>query len=465
MTKVPEGEEWRAMDGARDLYDPAASTAVLQSARDGIRENRQGDVSLRLIDRRGRPLSGLRVEIEQTSHAFQFGEGLWALDAMWRDGEWETGRCRAYRERYLEVFNAATNLCYWTERPRNDASKTEDRQGEQRVENFAATVDWCLAKGLTAKGHPLFWSIDKCTPDWVKRYDLETRMKFAEVRVRNLVARFKGRVAVWDAVNEALWEPAPKNLSKRDWPHIEKVADLAEYIAPVLRWCREEDPDALYLINDYGVENESKGIRASDGTEVTAASQRARYIALADHLRETGHAPDALGLQSHTGWVQNHSEQTAVYDQYGEAGWTVHITEFWAHIKDLRAKHPDVPEAELQELLGEYVANYLSAAFGHPAVGAFYFWGFMGMAVEWTERSGHLLRPVFHRVRKLIHEDWKTRLSLTTDEEGLLTFRGFFGDYALRHQPDGGPTCGIRFTNTKGFEGVQNLIINRGGAA
>ncbi len=460
---APDGEEWRDMDRSGDLYNPSLSEGALRAAREGIQRYRMADAALRLVDRAGLPLKGVPVSIEQQSHAFTFGEGLWSLDAMWRDGEWETERCRAWRQRFLDVFNGATNLCYWTERPRNDASKTEDRQGEPRLENFAATVDWCLANGLTAKGHPLFWSIDKCTPEWVKRYDIDTRMKFAEVRVRNLVARFRGRVAVWDAVNEALWEPAPKNLAARNWPHIESTEAMAEYIVPVLRWCREEDPDALYLLNDYGVENESRRHTGSDGSEVTAASQRARYVALAGRLRDMGFPPDALGLQSHTGWLTNHREQSDVYDEYAEAGWAVHITEFWAHLKTLREKHPDVPEKDLHELLAEYVANYLTVAFGHPAVEAFSFWGFMGMAVEWRERSGHELRPVFHRIRRLIHDEWKTTLEAVSDDEGVVHFRGFHGEYALRVP---GPTeapearVGTRFRVTPDASGPVVLRVN-----
>ncbi len=466
---APDGEEWRGMDRSGDLYNPSLSEGTLRAAREGIRNHRMGDATLRLVDGGGNPLKGVSVAIEQQRHAFTFGEGLWGLDAMWRDGEWEKERCRAWRQRFLDVFNGATNLCYWTERPRNDASKTEDRQGEQRVENFAATVDWCLANGLTAKGHPLFWSIDKCTPEWVKRYDLETQMKFSEVRVRSLVARFRGRVTVWDAVNEALWEPAPKNLAARHWPHIESTENMAEYIAPVLRWCREEDPEALYLLNDYGVENESRGHTGSDGSEVTAASQRARYIALADRLRDMAFPPDALGLQSHTGWLTHHREQTDVYDEYAEAGWPVHITEFWAHLKTLREKHPDVPEKDLHELLAEYVANYLTVAFGHPAVEAFSFWGFMGMAVEWRERSGHELRPVFHRIRDLIHREWKTTAEAVSDDEGVVRFRGYYGEYAVRTAgPPSAPMArrGKRFRLAHGASGPVVLGLTPiGGAA
>jgi hypothetical protein len=34
-------------------------------------------------------------------------------------------------------------------------------------------------------------------------------------------------------------------------------------------------------------------------------------------------------------------------------------------------------------------------------------------------------------LKHLFEEEWNTKLSLTTDENGYLSFRGFFGDYAL----------------------------------
>lgn len=435
---VPRGEEWKSHDGQSTVYDPGLSTEALRVAREGIRAHRMGPCRLQVLDPAGRPLANHPVRLEQTGHRFLFGEQLWSLDAMIRDGEEDTGRARAWKRRFTEVFNAATNLCYWTERPRNDASKTEEFQGEPRMENFARTVDWCLTEGLVAKGHPLFWSIEKGIPDWVKRYDVGTQMKFAEVRVRNLVARFRGKVKLWDATNEALWEPAPKNLPHRNWPHLESVADMVEYVAPVLRWCREEDPEARFLVNDYGTENEFPGrpsVCPRDGSPVTAARQRARYLELVKALGEAGQAPDAIGLQSHTGWVRQHGEQTAVYDAYQSSGLPVHVTEFWAHTDHLEKL--GVSPAEIEQLQAEYVANYLTCAFGHPAVEAFFFWGFMGMAIAWKERSGHELKPVFERIRRLIHEEWKTRWEGRTDAGGRVEQPAFYGEYTLQLRPPG----------------------------
>jgi GH35 family endo-1,4-beta-xylanase len=436
------------MDTGPRIHEPGRFDDVLRAARRGIREHRMREAEVRIVDRAGRPLGGLPVEIVQTRHAFPFGEQLWPLDAMIRQGQGGTDRARAWKARFTEVFNAATSLCYWTERPRNDASKTEDRQGEPRVENFAATVAWALAEGMTAKGHPLFWSIPKCVPEWVKRYDVPTQMKFAEVRVRNLVARFRGRVRIWDAVNEALWEAAPKNLERRQWPHLEAMDDIVEYIAPVLRWCREEDPDAIYLINDYGTELEDGPLVGNDGSPVTAASQRKRYGDLLRRLQDAGAAPNAVGLQSHTGWP-NPREQWAVYDEIAAAGLPLHVTEFWADTRALKATGRYSDE-DLERMQAQYVVDFLTCAFGHPAVEAFFFWEFMDRAIAWFDGfSSHEPKPLFTSVRDLIRKEWQTRETLRTDGDGAVRWRGFFGSYALRYETAPGLTVGLPFDLTK----------------
>lgn len=425
------GEEWRSFPGERPTETPADED-IVRRAWENIEKYRKRNGALRLMDVQGRPLAHVPVEIELRRHAFLFGSEVWEWDALIRDGRGESDRARAWTRRFTEIFNASTNLCYWTERPRNDASKTEDRQGEPRLENFAETVETCLARGLTAKGHPLFWSIPKCIPDWARRYDPATMMKFAEVRVRGLVARFRGRVRLWDAVNEPLWEAAPDHLAQRRWPHIEPISALADYIAEVLRWCREEDPEALFLVNDYGLEGGDEMAReGSDGSRVTPATQRRRYLELFAELERRGAAPDAMGLQSHTaGWISP-AAQWAVYDELAEAGRPLHITEFWASLGDAPPACTTIEEKRKAQ--AKYVAQYLTCAFGHPAVEAFFFWGFMKDAILWLDSlSSHEPAPLYEAVRHLIGDEWHTHQRAETDAEGRISFRGFAGEYAVR---------------------------------
>ena len=80
--------------------------------------------------------------------------------------------------------------------------------------------------------------------------------------------------------------------------------------------------------------------------------------------------------------------------------------------------------------------------FGHPAVVSIVFWGLSDRGV-WLPGGGLVTeqyrpKPIYNRLRKLIHEQWRTRLETSTDSSGSVRFRGFYGDYLVRLQtPDG----------------------------
>lgn len=135
-SQVVVGEEWRQTAATATPYRAEEHTAAMAAAQKRIREIRQRDVEI--------PLNtpGMRVRIDQTQHEFPFGNQLWTIDADYRNGRWESPEARARREKHAQLYNAATALCYWTERPGTSASKTEERQGEPKVENFAACVAW-----------------------------------------------------------------------------------------------------------------------------------------------------------------------------------------------------------------------------------------------------------------------------------------------------------------------------------
>ncbi len=439
---------------------------TLQRARAGIREHRCRKVTLRLVDRQGEPIAGLPVQMVQQRHAFAWGDQVWTLDAHHRQGTDRSEEARSFRRRFVEVFNAATNLCYWTERPANDASKTEDQLGEPRYDNFAATVDWTLSRGMIAKGHPLFWTVPKAVPQWMSRYDVDTQWKFAEVRVRSLVSRFRGRVTMWDVVNEALWEPPLKDLPRREWPWVSPIGEAADDIEKVLRWCRDEDPDATFLINDYGLTgDESKTLTGHDGSQVTPGSQRGRYLQLARELADRGVAPDAIGLQSHTGGVTP-SMQWRIYDEMAQLGLPLHITEYWARLpQGLPTSGPERDEAEQRRV--RQVTDYLTTAFGHPAIGGFFFWGLMNFAIDWAPKGGgHEVGPLFDAVRQLLREQWYTTAQATTDAQGCVSLDGFLGDYALRYRDGAGDAAvrrGVHFSLDRKAGDTLTLQLQQSG--
>ncbi|MBN2089720.1 endo-1,4-beta-xylanase [candidate division KSB1 bacterium] len=458
--KVIKGEEWREMDpGASGYRLTPADNAILNKAKANIFQIRMRDMELQLVDRNDNPLKEFPVEIVQIRQAFPFGDQLWQLDRFHRFNEHHTDKAFYWRLRFKELLNAANALCYWTERPRNDGPKTEDIQGRPELEGFTYCVDWANSQGLYVKGHPLFWSIPKCVPDWVKRYDYETQIKFAEVRVRNLVAQFKGRIKMWDAVNEPLWEAAFKNLPQREWPHIEPIENMVEYIIPVLRWAREEDPDVTYLINDYGLcLDPPSGPRiAKDGTEISAKYQRKRFLKLMAALSDRGVPPNAMGIQSHVGGWMHPTEQFDLYDEMSAANLPIHITEFWANTKELEETGKYSP-SEIENMQAEFIENFVTCAFGHPSIEAFFFWGLMEAVVKWGEYSSHELKPLYFRLQTLFNKKWMTNVQLTTNGDGKIKFRGFHGDYSLRYSLMDNMKTGIPFSVNK-YEKLPLKII------
>ncbi len=453
------GEEWRGMDATAG-YDAARWLGDIRRAQRAIPRIRQRDFQLKLCDRHGKPLAGQTIAIEQKRSTFPWGDQLWHLDRLVRLGRQEHDDAVAWQKVFAGLFNACTALHYWTERPRNDGPKSEEWQGYPKYDALQWCVDWGNAEGLLVKGHPLFWSIPKAVPEWLKRYDYATQLRFLEVRIRTITARFRGKIRLYDIVNEPLWEPAFRNLPRRNWPHLEKISALAAMIAQVQRWAREEDPDATYLVNDYGIMLGDHAVRAvaRDGTKVTADFQLKRYIQLLQALQERSAAPDAVGLQSHTAGWGHHDRQVATYEAIGEAtGLPVHVTEFWAQTGHLREK--GLPQDEIDARQAEYVINYITCAFGCPWVEGFFFWGMMKDLIRFNASGGWETTPVYDALQRKLRGEWMTRATAVTDRTGTVKLRGFHGEYALRlMQGRRVIRGGSRFSVQPG-RGTQRVVI------
>ena len=77
--------------------------------------------------------------------------------------------------------------------------------------------------------------------------------------------------------------------------------------------------------------------------------------------------------------------------------------------------------------------KFYRVSFAHPAVRAITWWD-LGDQGSFIPGGGMLredLSPklVYEQLKRLIHEEWKTRVSGTTDGKGRFSLRGFFGTY------------------------------------
>ena len=136
--------------------------------------------------------------------------------------------------------------------------------------------------GMFVVGHTLVWHNQ--TPRWVfedttghpvSRDTLVARLRD---HILTVVGRYRGRVAGWDVVNEAVADDG----SLRRTPWLSIVGE--DYPVLAFRFAHEADPAAQLYYNDYSLEN---------------APKRAGAIALVRRLLAAGVPVAGVGLQEH----------------------------------------------------------------------------------------------------------------------------------------------------------------------
>ncbi len=99
--------------------------------------------------------------------------------------------------------------------------------------------------------------------------------------IHTVVGRYKGKVKVWDVVNEALGDSdAPNMLRNSQWTQI--IGD--DFIELAFTFAHEADPNAILRYNDYSLENKGR---------------RDKLKKLVKQLQEKGVPIGAIGTQTH----------------------------------------------------------------------------------------------------------------------------------------------------------------------
>ncbi|TKC06810.1 endo-1,4-beta-xylanase [Pedobacter polaris] len=168
-------------------------------------------------------------------------------------------------------------------------------------------VDFAKTNGKRVHGHTLNWY--KSLPTWVNNFNGTTAQweDLLKTHIETVVGHFKGKVASWDVVNEALEDDG----TYRNSIWVQKLG--VGYIARAFQYARNADPDALLFYNDYGHEY--------------SATKRAAIIKLVTDLKASGVPIDGIGLQMHTRYNQTDANLTAAITTAAATGLKVHISE------------------------------------------------------------------------------------------------------------------------------------------
>ncbi|HET7504773.1 MAG TPA: endo-1,4-beta-xylanase, partial [Kofleriaceae bacterium] len=131
----------------------------------------------------------------------------------------------------------------------------------QTTFNFTDTdalVAFAEANGMAIRGHTLVWHNQ--IPGWLTGGNFTRDQVIAIMRdhIMTLVGRYRGRIAAWDVVNEAIDDGTGQLRTSSFW--FQKIGP--EYVAMAFQFAHEADPDAVLYYNDF--EAEAGGTK-SDG--------------------------------------------------------------------------------------------------------------------------------------------------------------------------------------------------------
>jgi endo-1,4-beta-xylanase len=135
--------------------------------------------------------------------------------------------------------------------------------------------------GQTVRGHTLVWF--QANPDWLTKRTMSRDEAIAVLKdhITTVVSHYKGRIAQWDVVNEALTEGDMGGLRDNIW--LQTIGP--DYIKLAFEFAHAADPEAKLFYNDYDWQ--------SPGPKTDF------IIALAKQLRDEGAPIDGVGIQFH----------------------------------------------------------------------------------------------------------------------------------------------------------------------
>ena len=400
-----------------------------ERAKKNIEAYRKGDRKVRFVNREGNPVKGASVHITQQTHDFKHGANIFLLDEFG-----DEVRNKRYRDQFASYFNLATVPFFWGD--------LEPEQGKPRFAKDSPKiyrrpapdlcVEYCEEKGISAKVHCLFY--DKFLPGWLPLWEEKPMWKFYEKRFAEIADRYIGKMSEFEVTNEML-------LSS-NWKPEDGCSILCrQYGAGMRMWemARRYFPHEKLVINE-----------ASYLPTIGMQRYQSGYFLMLENMLMKGASIDVIGVQNHIlcGARGPQEEQLPKYLKMFDPMLYLEGLEVMSRFgKPLEITEVSIPTfgegEEYEQLQADVLRELYTLWFASPQIETVQFWNTAdGMA--WVNpvsgsNENNVRGGLFHNdmtpkraaleLKRLFDEEWHTERTLVTDENGCVSFRGFYGDY------------------------------------
>ncbi len=222
-------------------------------------------------------------------------------------------------------------------------------------------VEFAQKHNQAIRGHTLVWH--QALPGWVYQLNPDQLATALENHIRTVVGRYKGRIAYWDVVNEAIGDDAR--------PRPTPFNALPDYLERAFRLARQADPQAKLFYNDYGAEGLGP---KSDAIYALVRSLKQKNLI------------DGIGFQAHLDsyFSPQQVRMAENLERFAQLGLEIHITEM-----DVRLVGNVAREIKLQNQARVY-QEVLQVCLRQPRCKAFTLWGFTDL-YSWITASEPLI--------------------------------------------------------------------------
>jgi endo-1,4-beta-xylanase len=214
---------------------------------------------------------------------------------------------------------------------------------------------FATANGMRMRGHTLVWGNQLSA--WLTggSWTRAEGIALLDEHITTTVAHYKGKLAAWDVVNEALNDNG--TLRPTFWLQLIGPA----YIEQAFRTAAAADPSARLFYNDYRIE--------TNGPKSDAA------LAMLTDLKARGVPVHGIGMQGHfvVGQTPSRDALVANMARFAALGLKIQITEL-----DIRMPVP-ATTAALQTQAADYAAVF-RACLDVPACDMVVTWGFTDLS-------------------------------------------------------------------------------------
>ena len=421
--------------------------------------------------------AGDKVKVEQISSSFYFGAHIFNYDQLGTDE-----RNEKYKALYGDLFNSATIAFYWKTlepvegHPRYDgeyrdtaafwnACKNPKLEPHWRRPAPGPVVDFCQSKGIRLHGHPLVWGSNKSMyPHWIFGHlPAEWRDR---VPTTTPDPRDNGVRALFaDYTAEQIDKLLPGFAANYLRLYVKRIAEIAfRYGDKVDSWdvCNESAidyesgalvPNAALCKSHYGImpgDYTYRAFKLADALLPKRAKLNINdyyhaqcYVDQIEDLRARGCKVDIVGEQMH---LFNPQDCLDIADGKTQLQSPQNVREAMAcisqpglplHLSEITITAPN-NDTRGQAIQANILRNLYRLWFSTKQMMGITWWNVVDDcgAVNEPSTSGLFSRnmepkPSFFALDELVNHEWRTNLTVETDENGTVSFRGFRGKYRL----------------------------------